>query len=136
MRNEVKEYYQQEMKAKEEKRLKKEYNKLNGIEEDDSLEEYLKDKLQGRIYMKFYQFIEEKYKYVICPIIEKEVKEEENEVNNENNNILKDKEEKKLSPGAIILKEKSTDFIKWVSSIFQTINDSQITDYLNVNNKK
>ena len=128
MRNEVKDFYYKDLKIKERRRLKREYNEMHGIEEDDSIEEYLEDKLQGRIYKKFYQFVEDNYEYVICPLKDK-VKEEN--INNDNIIIS---EKKVLSPSEIILKEKSTDFIKWISSIFQTINDTNITDYLNVNN--
>jgi len=127
MRNEVKEFYYKDLKVKEKRRLKREYNEMHGIEEDDSIEEYLEDKLQGRIYKKFYQFVEDNYEYVVCPVKNKVIE------NNDNNNNIIISEEKKLCPNEIILKEKSTDFIKWISSIFQTINDTSITDCFNVN---
>lgn len=127
MRNEVKNFYVKDRKAQEERRLRKEYNELNGID-DDSIDEYLKDRLQARIYEQFYPFIDEKYLYRIC-----RVKSKENNINEGNDKNLNLNEEKEFCPGSIILKEKTSDFIKWISSIFQTINDSQISDYSNVN---
>ena len=140
MRQEVKDYYYRDLKTQAEIKLKKEHNIANGIEEDNSIDEYLKDKLQKRIYEQFYQFFDNKYDIVICPLKEKE-KEKEEENNNEDKELVKKggawfataTKEKKFSPGSINLKEKTTDFIKWISSIFQTINDTQISDYSDVN---
>jgi hypothetical protein len=39
-------------------------------------------------------------------------------------------------PGEIIIKDKSSNFIRWISSIFQTINDLKIGDFANVINNK
>lgn len=118
MRNEVKDYYYRDMRAQEERRIRKEYNLKHGIDEDDSIEEYLKDKLQKRIYAKFYKYLEDSYEIYICPIKPKD----ENDPDGP----------KEFCPGRITLKEKSTDFIKWISSIYQTINDLNIPDYSNV----
>jgi hypothetical protein len=173
MRNEIKEFYYKDKQKQEEKKRRKESENYNPIEEEDSIDDYLNDNSQKRVFLKFYHFFETEYKYIICPIKEVNEKDDDNDSDNSskinksinednkskysnytnNNNIeekdkdkeidkdnnIKDQEKEnnenkimKFSPSKIIIKEKTSNFLKWISSIFQTINDSNITDYANV----
>ena len=167
MRDEIIDFYYKDKKLQEEKRKRKENIEFKQ-DEEDSIDEYLNDNSQKRIFMKFYKYFEKKYNYEICPINElneHHLNEDDKSksisgtsknitisqqskskyTNNTNkskpvpvNDIIEEVEEndenkiKKFCPSSIIIKEKSSNFIKWISSIFQTINDSNITDYANV----
>jgi hypothetical protein len=176
MRNEIKENYYKDKQKEEEKKRRKESENYNLIEDEDSIDEYLNDNAQKRIFSKFFHHLDSEYIYMICPVKEVNVNNDELDYDNDSdsdsssttnktksehskskytNNTNKTKEKsnnydqekqknmnifenlnenkiKKFCPGKIILKEKTSNFIKWISSIFQTINDSNITDYANV----
>lgn len=170
MRNEIKDFYYKDKKQQEEKAKRKENNQFS-VEDEDSIDEYLNDNSQKRMYLKFYRYFERKYKYEICPMksisfidnnffddgasknkskisqsvhtlaksklsnntyTEKSRKDTMGNAEEPNEEIEDPNAPKKFWPGEVLIKEKSSNFIKWISSIFQTINDLEISDYMNV----
>lgn len=144
MRHAIKESYQKELHSKKEKELKR-INRLTTFDDEDSIEDYLEENTIKRLYKKFYKFLETKYDFKICPLYDLNVNSFDQSVNNSfsnsgsfdshnfvnitnhKNNIIK-----MLRPSQLYTKEKCCDFIKWITSIFQTINDLEICDYYNV----
>jgi hypothetical protein len=135
LRNSIKEFYYQDLQIQKEKQLKKLQNQIN-YEEEDSIDNYLEDNSQKRLYMKFFKHLEEKYDYKICPVFEKIDYENEitqrTESRSYNNEQVPHSKIKKLIPSNLYTRDKTCDFVKWISSIFQTINELEIYDAYNV----
>jgi len=132
LRNSIKEVYNKDLQIQKEKQLKKEHN----YEEEDSIDNYLEDNSQKRLYMKFFKHFEAKYEYKICPVIEQIDYENENTESrghSQNGDKVPFNKVKKLIPSNLVVKEKTCDFLKWITSIFQTINELKINDSHKVN---
>ncbi len=102
--------------------------------EDDSIDGYLEDNSEKRLFSKFFIHFQKKYEYKVCPVME-EYEEDDLKMDisrsvssNENdNNIVK-----KFIPSNLVTKEKTCDFLRWITSIFQSINELEIPDFQNV----
>lgn len=136
LRNSIKEFYYKDLQIKKEKKLKK-LKKEHEHEDDDSIDNYLEDNSQKRLYMKFFKHLEAKYDYKICPVVEEIDFEKEYDTNrtesySHNNDEVSHSKVKKMIPSNLVTKDKICDFLKWITSIFQTVNELKIHDSFKV----
>jgi len=147
LRNSIKEFYYKDKNNQRERKLKK-LRKISNQDQEESSDNFLEDTSQKRLYKRFFRHIEANYEYKVCPFFEQIEKKNEESIDtiseeiksnideNENLEISSLKEIikiKKLTPSNLVTKVKTCDFIKWITSIFEAINQMEINDVINVN---